>query len=225
MWGSVNINNCKFTHNNNYNNQGTAIHYSSNDNAQLMFMINNCAFNYNKGASIVYLYHYGTSQKDLSLGNSTFTKNKGVPRPVAILNQQIYLNGLVQFERNQAINGGGLFVNDHASVIFNEGSVVTFSKNIAYGNGGGVFVSNHSKISFKENSIVVFNNNTANNGGAVCAINNSIIDGISEVKFSDNSAVITGATVCYNKCTVLLAKDSMAIFTGNTATVGGAITL
>ena len=171
----------------------------------------------------MYLYHYGTSQKDLSLGNSTFTKNKGVP--VAILNQQIYLNGLVQFERNQAINSGGFFVNDHASVIFNEGSVVTFSKNIAYGNGGGVFVSTHSKISFKEYSIVVFNNNTADNGGAVCAINNSIIDGISEVKFSDNSAVIAGAIVCYSKCTVLLAKDSMAIFTGNTATVGGAITL
>ena len=65
--GKVNINNCKFTHNNNYNNHGTAIHYSSNDDAQLMFMINNCTFDYNEGASIVYLYQSGILQKKLNI--------------------------------------------------------------------------------------------------------------------------------------------------------------
>ena len=63
------------------------------------------------------------SPKYLSPQNS---KNYGVPK--YIINGQLYVNGVELFEENNATNGGGLF---DASVIFNESSVVTFSRNVA----------------------------------------------------------------------------------------------
>ena len=71
------------------------------------------------------------------------------------------------FEGNNATNGGRLFVGDHASVIFNESSFVTFSKNVATNQGGAVFVSNQATMSCEQNSIVVFSSNRADKGGAV----------------------------------------------------------
>ena len=66
--GSVNINNCNFTHNH-YDSHGTAIQYSSklNDDIQLVFTISNCIFNYNEGASIVHFGQSGISQRYLLL--------------------------------------------------------------------------------------------------------------------------------------------------------------
>ena len=224
--GSMNISNCKFTHNNHYNNHGAAIHYSSNDDAHLVFMINNCTFDYNEGDSIVYFYHCGTSQKYLLLENSTFINNKGVP--VYILNQQLYINGLVLFEGNHATNGGGLFVSDHAVVILNESSVVTFSKNIANSEGGAVFVSNRSTILFEQNSIVAFNGNTASYGGAVCSKNDSniTVQGSSEITFNGNvAAKIGGAMICYNTCILLVVDNSVVTFVDNNAEKCGAIYL
>ena len=123
--GSVNINNCKFTHNH-YNGYGTAIHYSSQDDTQFVLIINNCTSEYNEGTSIVYLHHFGTSLNYLYLENSTFKNNQGVS--FYILNQQLFINGLVLFAENNATDGAGLFVDDHASVTFTKSSVVTFTK-------------------------------------------------------------------------------------------------
>ena len=165
--GSVNINNCNFTHNNHYDSHGTAIHYSSklNDDIQLVFTISNCVFDYNEGASIVHFYQSDTSQICLSIGSSKFSNNQGVP--VFILNEQLYIIGVVLFEENIATSGGGLFVDNRASVIFDESSVVTFSKNAATNQGGAIFVSSQAMISFEQNSTVVFNNNRAGKGGAI----------------------------------------------------------
>ena len=126
--GSVYINNCNFTHNSHYENHGTAIHYSSklNDDIQFVFTIDNCTFDYNEGASIVYYNPSDTSQRYLSLENSQFSNNQGVP--MYIVNELLYINGVVLFEDNIAMNGGGFFVDNHASVIFNENSIATFNK-------------------------------------------------------------------------------------------------
>ena len=224
--GNVNINNCKFTHNNYYNNYGTAIHYSSNDNAQLVFMINNCTFDYNEGASIVYFYQSGTSQKYLSLENSTFNNNQGVS--VYIINQQLFINGLVLFEENNATDGGGLIAYDHVTVIFTESSVVTFNRNVANRNGGAIFIAYKSVISFEQTSVAIFYSNTAVNGGAIFLIDDSVISikGYSNITFTSNSATnIGGAVVSYNKCNLLLVENSTVSFTDNTAEVGGALYL
>ena len=222
--GSVNVNNCNFTHNIHYNNNGTAIHYSSKLNdVQLVFTINNCIFDCNVGASIVYFYRSGTSQKYLLLQNSILSNNLGVT--MYITNKQHYINGVVLFEENIATNGGGLFVGDHASVIFNESSVVTFSKNVATNQGGAVFVSNQAMISFEQNSIVVFNSNRADKGGAIYSESNITIKGNSQIKFNDNSAVIGGAVVCYNTCVFMLMESSVAVYNSNYARSEGAIYL
>ena len=223
MLGNVNINNCNFTHNSNYKNHGTAIHCLSklNDNVQLVFTINNCVFDYSGGASIVYFYQPDASQICLSLQNSKFTNNQGVP--IYIINGQLYINGVVLFEKNNATNGGGLFVGDHASVIFNKSSVVTFSRNVATNQGGAVFVSNQAMISFEQNSIVVFNSNRANKGGAVFSKNNVTIKGNSEVTFNNNSARLGGAVYCNSKSIFLLVKDAGATFTNNNVPPGEAI--
>ena len=67
--GNVNINNCKFTHNNYYNNHGTAIHYSSNNNAKLVF----CKFTHNN-----YYNNHGTAIHYSSNNNAklVFIKHK-----------------------------------------------------------------------------------------------------------------------------------------------------
>ena len=121
---NVNISNFRFSYNSHYDNHGTAIYcYASNDSAQLLLTINNCTFDYNDGASIVYFYHSGTSQEYSSLGYSRFNNNQGVS--VFIFNQQLIINGLVLFTESNATCGAGLHVDDHASVIFTESSVVT----------------------------------------------------------------------------------------------------
>ena len=112
-----------------------------------------------------------------------------------IINGQLYVNGVMLFEENNATNGGGLF---DASVIFNESSVVTFSKNVATNEGGAVFVSNQAIISFEQNFSLVLNSYIAEEGGAE---SNITIKGNSQVVFNDNSAVNGWATACYSKCT------------------------
>ena len=222
--GSVNINNCQFTHNKYYNNHGTAIYYSSTDDAQIVFMISNCTFDYNEGASIVYLHQSGNLQKSILLQNSKFTNNQGVP--IYIIHQQIYIKGLVLFEGNNATKGGGLFVSNHASVIFEESSVVIFTKNVATFNGGAIFVCHHSKILYDQNSTVLFNSNTARGGGAVFSKNDSniTIKGNSDIQFIGNSAAVGGgALLCSYICTILLAGNCTVTFTENNATYGGVI--
>ena len=223
--GNVKISKCKFMHNN-YQSHGTAIQCTSNDNTPLVFTIDTCTFNYNEGASIVHLYQYGTSQKYLQLQNSIFKNNQG--SPTYILNQQLYITGMVLFEENNATSGGGPFATDHAKIIFNNNSIVTFSKNLANNGGGGaVFISNSVVVSFEQNAIIVFNNNTADNGGAVCSRNDSIliITRNSKITFSGNVAILGGAVVCYNSCVLLLVGNCIVTFTDNTAEKGGAICL
>ena len=143
--GSVNINNYKFTHNTYYNNV-IAIHYSSNDNAQLVFIFSKCILDSNERTSIVYFHQYATSQKYLVLQD-----NKGIF--MYVLNHQLCIKRLVLFVENYATDGGGLYISDHAIVTFDESSVVSFSKNVASNEGGSIFISNTSMVSFENNSI------------------------------------------------------------------------
>ena len=217
--GNVHINNCKFSHNY-YNNHGAAIFHSPKDIAQLVLMIHNCTFDYNKGASIVYLDHSGTS----SLENCTFNNNQGVS--AYIVNQKLFISGLVLFEENNATDGAGLYVGNHASVIFTESAVVVFNRNVANRHGGAITVTTTCTISFEQSSVVVFNSNTALYGGAIVLYDSVItIKGKSNITFNDNSAKTGGAVFSVNECILLLVENSRVTFTDNNAEVGGAIFL
>ena len=224
--GNANISNCKFSHNNHHGNHGAAVHcYSSNDFAQLLLTISDCTFNYNDGTSIVYFYHSGTSQEYLSLENSTFNNNQGVS--VYIVNQQLFISGLVLFEENNATCGSGLFVDDHASVIFTKTSITKFRNNIGRNDGGAIFLSNYSMISFDHDSIVVFNSNIAARRGALFLKITSVVitRGNSEIIFSGNLADFGEAVFSSSQSCLLIVETSKATFTENTAVIGGAVHL
>ena len=63
-------------------------------------------------------------------------------------NQDLYINGNLEFSNNIAENGGGIFVSDHSNVIFHKNTTVSFTSNIATNNGGAIFLTNHSSVLF-----------------------------------------------------------------------------
>ena len=151
MSGDVNINYCNFLHNKQYEGHGTAIHYSSNLlSSPIKFTITGCNFFLNeKAKSIVYFSQsFVKLCKYLKLQNSKFHHNKGVP--IYLSNQDLHINGNIEFSNNIAENGGGIFISDHSNVIIHKSATVNFTNNTATNNGGAIFLTNHSSILFKD---------------------------------------------------------------------------
>ena len=159
MSGSVNINNCNFSHNKQFEGHGTAIHYSSNNmltSFPFKIVITNCSFYYNENAkSVVY---FGPSSPKLCeylmLQNSKFHHNSATP--VYLTNQNLYMNGKIEFYGNVAENGGGIFISDHSNVTFYKSAAVNFTQNTANHNGGAIFLSNHSSILFQHHPTALY---------------------------------------------------------------------
>jgi len=78
--GNVSIENCQFMHNNEYEGHGTAIHITQSENhGQLNIVIDKCNFTSNGPAgSVVYIDGIPT-YNDLTVQNSAFISNEGVP--------------------------------------------------------------------------------------------------------------------------------------------------
>ena len=149
--GAVYINYCNFLSNKQHEGHGSAIHYSSNDMStdSLNFMITNCNFLYNeKAKTVVYFGQSANMYKCLYLQNSKFYHNKGVP--VYLTNQNLFINGKIEFYGNAAENGGAIFISNESCVVIHNTATVNFTNNTANNNGGAIFLSNHSSILFKE---------------------------------------------------------------------------
>ena len=155
MSGEVNIKYCNFLYNKQYEGHGTAIHYTSKNksvNSSLQLMITGCNFFYNERAKSI-VYFDGQSIrfcKCLKLQNSKFHHNKGVP--IYLSNQDLHINGKIEFYKNFAENGGGMFISDYSNVIFHKNASVNFTSNRAADNGGALFLTNHSSIVFTDHS-------------------------------------------------------------------------
>ena len=150
--GYVNINQCNFIYNK-FEGHGTAIYYSSNmslSSFQLTFFIASCNFCHNERAQSV--LYFGPSSFNsceyLHLQNSIFCLNMAVP--VHITNQNLYINGIIEFNGNVAENGGGIYIINYSNVCIYRSAVISFYNNKADNNGGAIFLTNHSSISFKE---------------------------------------------------------------------------
>ena len=242
--GDVHVNNCNFLSSKQYEGHGTTLHYSSTLLIPLLnLMITNCSFLYNERArSIVYFDKSSTikSHEYLYLQNSNFHYNKGVP--IYVTNQNLFINGKVEFFRNVAENGGGIFISNYSNVTFYKSAIVNFSQNAVSNNGGAIFLTNHSSISFTEDpalsdtltgqhsndnsgatmysgdqgdSIVEFNGNDAfGHGGAVYIDNHSTItfEGDCTVVLDNNTASSNGGAVCIN-------NHSTITFEGNSTVV------
>ena len=166
VMGAVTIDHCKFT-SNQYKGDGTAIYATLNEtnhsDISYTFMISNCNFSHNEGASSV-VYVSSKSLGYLSLRNSTFHKNIG--SPIYISNAGLVIDGTVVFEENLAQNGGGICMDDHSYVQFCGNSTVTFKNNNAEF-GGAIYMSYYSNILLHQSSTVLFYTNKASQGGAV----------------------------------------------------------
>ena len=187
--GDVNINNCNFVNNSHYRGHGAAIHYSYMCNTnmpshdQFISIINNCNFINNKNIkSLVYIRNGVLKYHKIFINNSIFSSNQGIS--VYVINQKIYINGVVLFQNNVAEDGAGIHICDHSTVLFVDKSNVGFDHNLANERGGAIFLRNHSICSFDETSIVTFNYNKATKGGAIYSEDNS------NVTFRDTSKVM-----------------------------------
>ena len=185
MSGDVHINGCLFTRNNECSGHGTAMHYSSGDTLQPLFIVNNCNFTLNGPAESV-IYIEGLNRQPLSLQNSVFNSNQGVP--IYVSDTSLLVSGTVLFQQNMAENGGGIFSVD-SFIAFDSNSMVRFTENIANLDGGAVYLSN-STISFGANLSAEFENNRANELGGSIFSNTQILITISDslVMFRDNTA-------------------------------------
>ena len=216
--GDVSINNCSFTHNNEYSDHGTAIHYTpGNTNKKFFLVIRNGVFSHNGIAkSVVYIGGSADKQKGkVCLQNSSFTNNQGVP--VYVSYHRLHLNGSVTFDGNSAINGGAIY--GHQSIItFNGESGVNFSHNSVSYSGGAIYL-NESDLNFQEFANITFNENSAESGGAIFSkfLSHVSFNDNTSVFFTHNNATFGGAVYCKNNSTVSFTDHSVVNFDGNNA--------
>ena len=239
MSGDVNINYCNFLYNNEYEGHGMAIHYSSNNiltYPPIIFIITGCNYFYNgRAKSIVYFSKFSTKFKVceyFKLQDSKFIHNKEVP--VYLSNQDLHINGNVEFSNNVAEDGGGIFISDHSNVIFHKSATVNFTNNRATNNGGAIFLSNHSSILFKDHftshqcfnelynilgdrnfTIVTFYQNTADQLGQ------DIYAHISNITVGDHATVAlhgSGQDYHHNSGAIYAEHYSTITFEGNSKT-------
>ena len=227
--GNININDCNFVNNTYSIGHGAAIHYCSNDSAAtFVFYVNNCRFTQSKhGKSLIYIEN-GFEHSNMTFCNSVFQDNIGVS--IFLVNQKILLNGKLLFQNNNAVNGTGIHISNHSTVVFGEDSNVTFVHNSADDVGGAIFSRNLSTVLFDQNSKVTFISNSGKYGAALCSLENSqvIFTENSEVKFEsnfvkDHNQVLRGIIYIANYVNISFESNATALFSNNTAYIGGAI--
>ena len=214
MLGSVNINYCNFSFNKQFEGHGTAIHYSSNNmltSSPFKIRITNCNFFYNENAkSIVY---FGQSSPKLCeylvLQNSKFHNNGGTP--IYLTNQNLYMKGKIEFYRNVAENGGGIFISDYSNVTFHKSATVNFTQNTANNNGGAIFLTNHSSILFKDYPTALYQCPELHN-----MIGKHYLDEIFlTVAFFNNSDNQFGAYVYVHSSNIIIGNTAIVMFKGD----------
>ena len=224
--GSVTIDHCNFMASNLfYHGHGAAIHYSSMNGGN-MFAINHCKFSYYRAKSVVCID--GKPDKGvLHLKNLEFSLNQAVS--LYVMNCIVCISEDLRFEDNynQVQNGGGIYVSDHAEVIFDYTSNVIFSNNTAK-KGSAMYISNTASVMFKGKCLVTDNN--AISDGTLYANNHSSISFMkqSKVTFTNNKATQGGAIYLHGESNLVITSSTckekcQVLFKDNRADFGGAI--
>ena len=209
--GIINVDYCKFMHNNHYRGHGSAIHYSSNNpsTGELTININNCNFSFNIGSkSIIYIKQSPEHIVNHFINNSTFQNNQATSIYLSGP-QNINFTGDLLLKNNEAKIGTGLYISNRSTATFGENSTIKFINNTADHYGAAIFLDNHSSAVFDKNSIVNFSDNYATNG-TVYSNDSSVVlfKATCKVTFNGNKARLYGAAI-------LSAENSQITFTGN----------
>ena len=227
MSGNVTINGCTFAFNNYYEDHGVAIHYLSKTSYhyKLQLTIKNCNFTHNGVASnqrIVYIGSTSNNHKEeIFFYNSVFINNQGIP--IYILNQNVFVRGIILLEGNVANANEGTFVINHVNLIVDKANVKFINNKAKY--GGAFFITNNSNATFEGNSTVTINDNQADYGGALYVNSNSNInfDENSKLIINNNQAVYSGAIYVYSNSNLTFEGNSTITIKNNEAYWGGAI--
>ena len=226
--GDMNINHCRFINNTDYRGHGAVIHYSSKyvtSSSQITFIIGNCNFTHNEGATSFVYINAQTEDTNISLCNSSFHNNRG--RSVYLSSNTLHINGKVIFENNVAYDGAGIYINNFSNVIFDKKSNVKFIDNSVYCSGAAIFLNDYSSVIFDQKSAVAFSSNSATQyGSAIYSSNNSHVafTGNSNVEFNNDAATNFGGTVYSENHSYLSFEDNSTVeFHNNTGYNGGAI--
>ena len=216
--GDANINHCNFAYNSHYRGHGAALHYSSytSKHFSVVFTINNCNFTHNKHAkSYIYINKRSNEYNYVTLSNSIFLGNKGIP--IFVLNHILRLNGKNSFQNNTARKAAGIYIRDHSTIMFGEHSNVAFINNSADNNGAAVFMINHSNMLVNQSSKITFSNNHATSGIIYSRDNSNIkFMATCEVIFNNNSATQHGTAIySINYSHVIFTGNSKVTFSNN----------
>ena len=213
MLGNVTINGCKFLFNNDYKGHGTAIHYLSklNHHSKFQFTISNCNFTHNRASidkSVVYISPSNNkSMEQVYFTNSIFLSNQGTP--IYISHQNVFATGILLFEGNEANSGGGIFITNQSSVVFQK-SDIKFVNNKALYDGGALYIEN-SDIIFNKSIVTANSNQAMRYGGALYIGDNS------DVAFEANCTVtINNSQSMRHGGAIFIATNSNVKFAGNT---------
>ena len=211
--GEVDIKDCNFIDNYNHKDLGALIHYTSqaatSQCSRHAFMISNCNFTSNEGASLVYIEHRYSeyNNNNVTFHCTNFFSNKGII--IFVVNQRLHFYGNSLFQSNRANDSAGIYISDHSTVIFGENSDVKFIQNSADFKGGAIVLRNHSSITFDQNSMVAFHDNSATNGTVYS-------DTSSNVTFKRNCHVTFSGNSVKQWCAAIYSiSHSYILFTGN----------
>ena len=219
------INQCSFMNNNRYRHHGVAIRYFSpsysNNNT---FVINNCDFCYNHGASLIYIEQHNKhifQNIYININNSNFYNNQAATIYLSHY-AKLHISGKVSFGNNVADNGAGIYTSDHSTITFGEDSTVKFNNNTAI--NGIIYAKASCNVTFKANCEVTFSNNSATHyGAAIYSVDNSHVKFMenSTGKFSNNTA-INGTIYTKANSNVMFKANCEVTFSNNSATHYGA---
>ena len=228
--GDIIINHCNFTNNNYFKGHGAAIFYRT---LYGNLTISNCNFNYNqilKSVIFVEKQVFPVTEDILQvyINSCNFCNIQGVA--VYLSNSiNLYIDGEVLFDNNEAENGAGIYASYHTLVVFDKSSTVNFMNNKV--TNGTIYSKHSSNVTFTGNCHVTFSNNLARNyGAAIYSFNNSHVTFTENAKanFSNNDIPWKehqhGGTIFSEAHSyIIFENNSITVFSKNTAKFGSAI--
>ena len=128
----------------------------------------------------------------------------------------------VSFINNRAQVNGGAISSNNSHIIFQGNCNVRFQYNKAM-QGGGIFLVNYSSITLKENAVVIFNANQAIlNKNGISPLHSA--DGMLNENFTATENTINSAALhLIHYCNITIEGNSLATFSHNKGTYGGAV--
>ena len=166
--------------------------------------------------------------QNISVTGNTATGDGGGLYASNVTNLTVNIaSGVTLFKENQAKNGGGMAFTDNTKATLTSN---TIQENTATVSGGGLYVNNAASVLVGRfaSTPAVFEKNTAANGGGAAVVNCTNSVTFRSVEFKGNSATDDGGALYANGATNLTIDTNTAgncVISGNQAKNGGGIAL